>query len=163
MSPDDSPSPTSAPDAPDAASASDPRGDDSPDDSAASESVLASSPWSRRLGPYVVGVLLVTMPALTLVAAYAVLAATRSALLEGLTPVEVVELYLVELAMFAVFGYLLYRLVLFGVRRQLLAEAEAEADADADADVTARAPGGSASADESTESEPVESKPREVG
>jgi hypothetical protein len=106
-------------------------------------------------------VLLVTMPALTLVAAYAVLAATRSALLEGLTPVEVVELYLVELAMFAVFGYLLYRLVLFGVRRQLLAEAEA--DADADADVTARAPGGSASADESTESEPVESKPREVG
>jgi hypothetical protein len=162
MSPDDSPSPTSAPDAPDApdaASASDPRGDDSPDDSAASESVLASSPWSRRLGPYVVGVLLVTMPALTLVAAYAVLAATRSALLEGLTPVEVVELYLVELAMFAVFGYLLYRLVLFGVRRQLLAEAEAEADAD----VTARAPGGSASADESTESEPVESKPREVG
>ena len=162
MSPDDSPSPTSAPDAPDApdaASASDPRGDDSPDDSAASESVLASSPWSRRLGPYVVGVLLVTMPALTLVAAYAVLAATRSALLEGLTPVEVVELYLVELAMFAVFGYLLYRLVLFGVRRQLLAEAEA----DADADVAARAPGGSASADESTESEPVESKPREVG
>jgi hypothetical protein len=162
MSPDDSPSPTSAPDAPDAldaASASDPRGDDSPDDSAASESVLASSPWSRRLGPYVVGVLLVTMPALTLVAAYAVLAATRSALLEGLTPVEVVELYLVELAMFAVFGYLLYRLVLFGVRRPRRAAAEA----DADADVTARAPGGSASADESTESEPVESKPREVG
>jgi hypothetical protein len=69
-----------------------------------------------RLRLTVAGLLLVTTPALTLVAAYAVLRATRSALLDGVTVVEVVELYLVEVAAFAVFGYLLYRLTLRSIR-----------------------------------------------
>jgi hypothetical protein len=104
-----------------------------------------------RLEPYVVGVLLVTMPALTLVAAFAVLTATRSALLDGLTALEVVELYLVELAMFAVFGYVLYRLMLLGARRQThLAE-----------DGEGRDAAGSERATTATDREPAESEPRD--
>ncbi len=63
------------------------------------------------------GVLLVTMPAFTLVVAYAVLLATQSALAAQLTAVEVVELYLIELAAFALFGYLLYRLTMYSTQR----------------------------------------------
>ncbi|MFC4358634.1 hypothetical protein ACFO0N_11850 [Halobium salinum] len=66
----------------------------------------------------VTGVLLVTMPALTLAVAYAVLTATRSAVLDGLTPVEIVELYVVELGAFALFAYLLYRVASYGARRE---------------------------------------------
>lgn len=77
-----------------------------------------------RLWLFVVGVLLVTMPAITLVVAYAALTVTRSVALERLTPVEAVELYLVELAMFALFSYLLYRLTGYAVRRQAQADAE---------------------------------------
>jgi hypothetical protein len=69
-----------------------------------------------------VGLLLVTMPAVTLVVAYAVLRATRSVLLEGVTPVEVVEIYLIELGAFAAFSYLLYRLTTYTIRRQAGAE-----------------------------------------
>jgi hypothetical protein len=70
-----------------------------------------------RVRLMIAGILLVTVPAFTLVVAYAVLRATRSALLDGLTAVEVVELYLVETAMFALFGYLLYRLTLVSIKR----------------------------------------------
>lgn len=66
----------------------------------------------------VTGVLLVTMPALTLFLAYAVLTATRSVVLEQLTLVEAAELYLVELVAFAVFSYLLYRFTNYSLRRQ---------------------------------------------
>jgi hypothetical protein len=88
------------------------------DDTNSDESRTATEGPSDRFWLTVAGLLLVTMPAFTLVVAYAVLRATRSALLEGLTVVEVVELYLVETAMFAVFGYLLYRLTLLTIRRQ---------------------------------------------
>lgn len=69
----------------------------------------------------VTGLLLVTMPALTLGVAYAALTATRSVIIEQLTLVEAVELYLVELAAFAVFSYLLYRLTWYTSRRSVLA------------------------------------------
>lgn len=72
----------------------------------------------RRVWVLVTGVLLVTMPALTLLVAYAVLTATRSVVLEQLTVVEAVELYLVEVAAFAVFSYLLYRLTSHAIDRQ---------------------------------------------
>jgi hypothetical protein len=65
---------------------------------------------SERFWLLVTGLLLVTMPAFTLVVAYAVLSATRSAIVKQVAPAEILELYLVELAAFAVFGYLLYRL-----------------------------------------------------
>jgi hypothetical protein len=160
MTPEESRSPRSAQDP---TAASDPRGDDPADHAGTGES-SPSSPWPRRLGPYVVGVLLVTMPALTLVAAYAVLAATRSALIEGLTPVEVVELYLVELVMFAVFGYLLYRLTLFGVRRQVLADAgSTEAASTDEGGRPSMTAGRTAAGGAPVESEPVESEPREAG
>jgi hypothetical protein len=80
-----------------------------------------------RLRLLVVGVLLVTTPAVTLVVAYGVLLATRSALLAELTLVEAIELYLIELGAFVLFAFLLYRLTLAGARR---------VDADADADET---------------------------
>jgi hypothetical protein len=89
------------------------------DDSRADETRPATDTTSDRFWLTVAGLLLVTMPAFTLVVAYAVLRATRSALLEGLTAVEVVELYVVETAMFALFGYLLYRLTLRTIRRQV--------------------------------------------
>jgi hypothetical protein len=69
-----------------------------------------------RLRIVLVGVLVVTAPAFTLLTAYAVLRATGSAVGAGLTPLEVAELYAVETAAFAVFAYLLYRLALRGVR-----------------------------------------------
>jgi hypothetical protein len=80
----------------------------------------------RRVWVLVTGVLLVTMPALTLLVAYAVLTATRSVVLEQLTVVEAVELYLVELAAFAVFSYLLYRLTSHAIDRQSDTEASRE-------------------------------------
>lgn len=68
------------------------------------------------------GLLLVTMPAFTLVVAYAVLLATQSALAAQLTAVEIVELYLIELAAFALFGYLFYRLTTYSTRRMIHAD-----------------------------------------
>lgn len=67
----------------------------------------------REVWLILTGVLLVTMPALTLIVAYVALRLTRSVLLDRLTMVEVVELYLVELVMFSVFTYVLYRLTLY--------------------------------------------------
>ncbi|ELZ95809.1 hypothetical protein C440_05952 [Haloferax mucosum ATCC BAA-1512] len=52
---------------------------------------------------------LVTMPALTLVVAFAVLSLTQTELIGQLTAFELVELYVIELAAFAVFSYILYR------------------------------------------------------
>lgn len=65
----------------------------------------------------VTGLLLVTMPALTLLVAYAVLVATQSVLVGQITLVEAVELYLVEVLAFGVFGYLLYRLTFYTSRK----------------------------------------------
>jgi hypothetical protein len=62
--------------------------------------------------------LLVVMPALTLLVAYVALAATRSVVVEQITLVEAVELYLVELAAFAAFSYLLYRVTMYTISRQ---------------------------------------------
>lgn len=71
-----------------------------------------------RVWLLVTGVLLVTMPALTLFVAYAVLTATRSVALEQITLVEVIELYFVELTAFSLFSYLLYRLTRYAIYRQ---------------------------------------------
>lgn len=76
-----------------------------------------STTRSDRFWLILTGMLLVTMPAFTLVVAYAVLLATRSAIVNQLTAVEVVELYLIELAAFALFGYLLYRLTRYSRHR----------------------------------------------
>ncbi|MFC7095815.1 hypothetical protein [Halobaculum marinum] len=72
---------------------------------------------SERFWLALTGVLVVTMPALTLVIAYAVLTATRSVLVGAVTPIEVVELYLVELFAFALFAVILYRLARYSIRR----------------------------------------------
>jgi hypothetical protein len=66
----------------------------------------------------VTGLLVVILPALTLLVAYVALTATRSVAIGRLTPVEAVELYLIEVVAFALFSYLLYRLTLYSVRRQ---------------------------------------------
>ena len=79
-----------------------------------------------RVWLFVTGVLLVTMPAITLVVAYATLSATRSALLAELTLIEAVELYLVELAAFAAFSYLLYRLTRYTSSRHEAATVDRE-------------------------------------
>lgn len=76
-------------------------------------------PVRDRLWMLAAGLLLVTMPAVTLAVAYAVLLATQSAVANRLTPLELMELYLIELAAFAVFGYLLYRLTQYVVHRQV--------------------------------------------
>jgi hypothetical protein len=72
----------------------------------------------------VAGVALLLMPAVTLLVAFLVLDLTRSALLADPTPLEVAELYAVELAAFALFGYLLYRLTAYGVRLGVGVDAE---------------------------------------
>jgi hypothetical protein len=79
---------------------------------------MTSSSKPDRLWLLLTGLLVVTMPALTLVVAAGALSATRSVAIGQLTAVEAVELYLVEVAAFAVFSYLLYRLTLYTVRRQ---------------------------------------------
>jgi hypothetical protein len=66
----------------------------------------------------VTGLLVVILPALTLLVAYVALTATRSVAIGRLTLVEAVELYLIEVVAFALFSYLLYRLTLYSVRRQ---------------------------------------------
>lgn len=77
---------------------------------------MANDSRPDRLWLLVTGVLVITMPALTLVVAYVVLTVTRSVAVGQLTLVEAVELYLVEAAAFAVFSYLLYRFTLYSVR-----------------------------------------------
>ena len=66
----------------------------------------------------VTGLLLILAPAVTLVVVYAVLLATRTVVVGQITLLQAVELYVVELLAFALFGYLLYRLTLFAVVRQ---------------------------------------------
>jgi hypothetical protein len=78
---------------------------------------MADEPLPDRVWLLVTGVLVVTLPALSLVVAYVALSATRSVALGHLTAVEAVELYLVEVVAFAVFSYLLYRLTLARLRR----------------------------------------------
>jgi hypothetical protein len=80
-----------------------------------------------RFWLFATGILLVTMPAITLLVAYVALTATRSVVLEQITLVEAVELYLVELAAFAAFSYLLYRLSQYTIRKQMRAEDEQSA------------------------------------
>jgi hypothetical protein len=90
----------------------------------------------------VIGLLVVTMPALVLVVAYAVLLATRSVLVGQISPVEAAELYVIEVVAFALFSYLLYRLTLYSIRRQgAAADADVDADADENAATGASAPG----------------------
>lgn len=65
------------------------------------------------------GLLLITMPAVALGLVYGVLSLTQTAPpLDQLTPTILVELYLIELVVFAIFAYLLYRLTGYAVRRQ---------------------------------------------
>jgi hypothetical protein len=71
-----------------------------------------------RFWMLVTGLLVVILPALTLLVAYVALTATRSVAIGRLTLVEAVELYLIEVVAFALFSYLLYRLTLYSVRRQ---------------------------------------------
>lgn len=87
---------------------------------------------TERFWLLVTGLLLVTMPAFTLVVAYAVLLATRSALVGEVGAVEVVELYLIELGAFALFGFLLYRLTGFASRRQGRARSRRDENDDGD-------------------------------
>jgi hypothetical protein len=104
----------------------------------------AGEPRSDRFWLLVIGLLVVTMPALVLVVVYAVLLATQSVLVGQITLLEAAELYVIEVAAFALFSYLLYRLTLYSIRRQGAA-ADADADADAEADTEpgagAREPG----------------------
>lgn len=75
-------------------------------------------PVRDRFWLVVAGLLLVTMPAVTLAVAYTVLWVTRSALVEQVTPLELLELYVVELVAFTAFSYLLYRLTRHAIQRQ---------------------------------------------
>jgi uncharacterized membrane protein len=86
---------------------------------------MAEKRLSERLWLLLTALLVITVPALTLVLAYAVLLATRSALANQFTPVEILELYLVEVVAFALFGYLLYRLLRYGLDRGTDEPAEA--------------------------------------
>jgi hypothetical protein len=108
-----------------------------PDPVSDEPSTPATETTSGTVGPdrvwlFVTGVLLLTMPAITLVVAYAALTATRSAVLAELTLVEAVELYLVELAAFAAFSYLLYRLTRYTNSRHAAAMDEREQQAGGD-------------------------------
>lgn len=71
-----------------------------------------------RFWVLVTGLLVVTLPVLTLLVAYVALTATRSVAIGRLTVTEAVELYLIEVMAFAAFSYLLYRLTLYSARRQ---------------------------------------------
>ena len=73
-----------------------------------------------RFWVLVTGLLVVTLPALTLLVAYVALTATRSVAVGQLTPTEAAELYLIEVVAFAAFSYLLYRLTLYSARRQVV-------------------------------------------
>ncbi|WP_411968718.1 hypothetical protein [Haloferax sp. YSSS75] len=83
-----------------------------------------TQPKDERLWILAFGLTLVMMPAVTLVLAFAVLSATQSAIVDQLTPVELVELYVVELVAFALFGYILYRIAQYAWARQDSIEAD---------------------------------------
>jgi hypothetical protein len=82
---------------------------------------------SDRMWPLLAGLLLITMPAVALGLVYGVLSLTQAAPPpDQLTPTVLVELYLIELIVFAVFAYLLYRLTGYAVRRQSSEATETE-------------------------------------
>ncbi|MCT9097949.1 hypothetical protein [Haloarchaeobius sp. HME9146] len=87
-------------------------------DGAAVPELAEGTPLGNRFWLLLAGILLVTMPAFTLLVLFAILSVTRSALLDELTLLEIAEVYLVEFVMFAVFSYLLYRLLMYSVERQ---------------------------------------------
>ncbi|WP_267643547.1 hypothetical protein [Haloarchaeobius amylolyticus] len=91
---------------------------DDPPDTGIGPAALGERPLENRLWLVVAGILLVTMPALTLLLLFVILSVTRSALLDELTLLEVAEIYLVEFVMFAVFSYLLYRLLRYSLARE---------------------------------------------
>jgi membrane-bound ClpP family serine protease len=74
-----------------------------------------------RLWLLLTGLLLVIMPAVTLAVAFVALSATQSVVVERITLVEAVELYLVELVAFGTFSYLLYRLTMYTMAREAAA------------------------------------------
>ena len=75
-------------------------------------------PRTDRLWVLAFGLVLVTMPAVTLILAFAVLSATQSAIVDQLTPLELVELYVVELVAFAAFSFVLYRIARYTWAKQ---------------------------------------------
>jgi hypothetical protein len=75
-------------------------------------------PIPRRFLLIATGLLVIMMPAFTLVAAFAVLSVAQSVVLDQLTLVEIAELYLIEVMTLALFSYLLYRLTMYAVRNQ---------------------------------------------
>jgi hypothetical protein len=85
----------------------------------------------ERLRLVLVGLLVVTTPVVALVAAYAAVATTQAVAVDRLTAVEVAELYLLELVVFAAFAFLLYRITLAGVSR-VVADADAGEGNDVD-------------------------------
>lgn len=89
-----------------------------------------------RIRLVAVGLLLVTMPAVTLVAALGVLAATQSVVVADVTFVEALELYLIELGAFVLFAYLLYRVTVFGTKQVVEMTETESGDDDHDRDVS---------------------------
>ena len=81
-----------------------------------------------RIWFFAAGLLVLLTPAITLVVIFAVLVATQAVAAGEITLVQAVELYLVEVGAFAVFGYLLYRLFLYAVQRENRAEDESPGD-----------------------------------
>lgn len=78
---------------------------------------MSENGLSDRIWLLLTALLVVTVPALTLALAYTLLATTQSALANQFTPIEILELYLAEVVGFVVFGYLLYRLMRYGLDR----------------------------------------------
>lgn len=80
---------------------------------------------SSRLTALAIGLLVLLAPALIIFLTLSFLTYTGDVLVSSLTLVEFVELYLIDLVLFAAFAYGLYRLTLALVQRQLPASLDA--------------------------------------
>ncbi|MHB9285435.1 hypothetical protein ACKVMT_00160 [Halobacteriales archaeon Cl-PHB] len=83
----------------------------------------------------IIGALLLFAPALLIVVTMGFLQLIHGMALSDLTPLELVELYLIEMALLAAFAYAVYRILRWSTRHRLpaaLDSLETEADDDPD-------------------------------
>lgn len=97
---------------------------------------MERSDLTDRLVVLAIGLLIVLGPVVLLVLTLGFLMLTGDLLVNQVTPIEFLELYVIDLLLFSVFGYGFYRLTLTMVERHLPTSLDALDEEDAERDAT---------------------------
>ncbi|WP_227133387.1 hypothetical protein [Halorubellus salinus] len=95
---------------------------------------MGLSPPRNRLIAIAIGLLLLFTPAILIILSFAVLSLTTEIVLDQITPLVFVELYLLDLLLFVAFGYGVYRVTIWVVTNRIPDSLDAIESDDADQD-----------------------------